>query len=103
MEHTVKRSYSVIRNEKIPFIMHSMFNTMTTGRPGPVHMELPMDLQCEVADVNIHDLDKRLPVGVAFPDPEAIKRAVKLLLDAKRPVIVAGGGAITANASEALT
>ena len=103
MEEVTKRSYSAIRVEEVPFIMHRMFNTMTTGRPGPVHMELPMDLQCEVADVNIHDLAKRVPIGVAHPDPKAITRAVELLLNAERPVIVAGGGAISANASEALT
>ena len=103
MEEVTKRSYSAIRVEEVPFIMHRMFNTMTTGRPGPVHMELPMDLQCEVADVNIHDLAKRVPMGVAHPDPKAITRAVELLLNAERPVIVAGGGAITANASQALT
>ena len=103
MEEVTKRSYSVIRVEEVPFIMHRMFNTMTTGRPGPVHMEMPMDLQCEVADLNIHDLAKRVPLGVAHPDPKAITRTVELLLNAERPVIVAGGGAITANASLALT
>ena len=103
MEEVTKRSYSAIRVEEVPFIMHRMFNTMTTGRPGPVHMELPMDLQCEVADVKIHDLAKRVPIGVAHPDPKAITRAVELLLNSERPVIVAGGGAITANASQALT
>ena len=103
MEEVTKRSYSAIRVEEVPFIMHRMFNTMTTGRPGPVHMELPMDLQCEVADINIHNLAKRVPMGVAHPDPKAITRAVELLLNAERPVIVAGGGAITANASQALT
>jgi acetolactate synthase-1/2/3 large subunit len=103
MEEVTKRSYSAIRVEEVPFIMHRMFNTMTTGRPGPVHMELPMDLQCEVADVDIHDLTKRIPIGVAHPDPKAITCAVELLLSAERPVIVAGGGAITANASHALT
>ncbi|XXK32542.1 thiamine pyrophosphate-binding protein [Rhodobacteraceae bacterium nBUS_24] len=103
MEEVTKRSYSAIRVEEVPFIMHRMFNTMTTGRPGPVHMELPMDLQCEVADVNIHNLAKRVPMGVAHPDPKAITRAVELLLNAERPVIVAGGGAITANASQEIT
>ena len=103
MEEVTKRSYSAIRVEEVPFIMHRMFNTMTTGRPGPVHMELPMDLQCEVADINIHNLAKRVPMGVAHPDPKAITRAVELLLNAERPVIVAGGGAITANASQEIT
>ena len=103
MEKVTKRSYCAIRVDEVPFIMHRMFNTMLSGRPGPVHMELPMDLQCETADVQIHDLAKRMPVGVAHPDPAAIKAAVELLLKAERPVICAGGGAITANASAVLT
>ncbi|MFV0491105.1 MAG: thiamine pyrophosphate-binding protein [Pseudorhodobacter sp.] len=87
----------------LPTIMHRAFNEMTTGRRGPVHVEVPMDVQVESADVNIHPLEKRMPVGVAHPDPKAIKAAVDLLLKAERPVIVAGGGAITAEASAALT
>ena len=103
IEEVTKRSYSPIRVEEIPFTMHRAFNTMLTGRRGPVHLELPMDLQCETADVQIHDLEKRMPIGVCHPDPVAVRRAVELLLSAKRPVICAGGGAITAEASEALT
>jgi acetolactate synthase I/II/III large subunit len=103
MEEVSKRSYSPIRVEEIPFVMHRAFNTMLSGRQGPVHMELPMDLQCESADVQIHDLSKRMAVGVAYPDPEAIRRAIDLLIAAERPVICAGGGAISSNASAALT
>jgi acetolactate synthase I/II/III large subunit len=103
MEEVSKRSYSPIRVEEIPFVMHRAFNTMLSGRPGPVHVELPMDLQCETADVEIHDLSRRMAVGVAHPDPEAVRRAVELLVASERPVICAGGGAITSNASAALT
>ena len=103
MEEVTKRSYSPIRVEEVPFTMHRAFNTMMSGRRGPVHVELPMDLQCETADVEIHDLSKRIPIGVAYPDPAAIKQAVDLLLSAERPVICAGGGAISADASDALT
>jgi acetolactate synthase-1/2/3 large subunit len=103
METLTKRSYKPIRVEEIPFVMHRAFNTMLTGRPGPVHVELPMDLQCESADVAIHPLASRMAVGVAYPDPVAVERAAALLLKAERPVIVAGGGAILANASDALT
>ena len=48
-------------------------------------------------------LQKRLPTGVAYPDPKAIEAAAEVLLTARRPVIVAGGGAISANASDELT
>ncbi len=102
-EQVTKRAYKAGRVDELPFIMHRAFNTMLSGRPGPVHVEVPMDIQVEAADVDIHPLDLRMARGVAYPDPQAVERAVKLLLSAQRPVIVAGGGAISANASEELT
>ncbi|PBB25141.1 MULTISPECIES: thiamine pyrophosphate-binding protein [unclassified Mesorhizobium] len=102
-EQVTKRAYKAGRVDELPFIMHRAFNTMLSGRPGPVHVEVPMDIQVEAADVEIHPLDLRMARGVAYPDPKAVERAVKLLLSAERPVIVAGGGAISANASGELT
>ena len=102
-EQVTKRAWAASSVAVLPTIMHRAFNAMMTGRPGPVHVEVPMDVQVEAAEVSIHPLEKRLPIGVAHPDPQAIAAAAKLLLTAKRPVIVAGGGAITANASAELT
>ncbi|WP_417264467.1 thiamine pyrophosphate-binding protein [Celeribacter sp.] len=102
-EQVTKRAWQAHSTKVLPTIMHRAFNEMMTGRPGPVHVEVPMDVQVEADDVTIHPLEKRLPTGIAHPDPEAIKAAAKVLLGAKRPVIVAGGGAITANASKELT
>jgi acetolactate synthase-1/2/3 large subunit len=102
-EQVTKRSYKAGRVDELPFIMHRAFNTMLSGRPGPVHVEVPIDIQVEAADVEIHPLDLRMARGVSYPDPQAVERAVKLLLSAERPVIVAGGGAISANASNELT
>lgn len=46
----------------------------------------------------MHDLQERTPVGKVYPDPQAIKRAAEVLREAKRPMIVIGGGVITAEA-----
>lgn len=102
-EQVTKRAWQATSVSTLPSIMHRAFNEMLTGRPGPVHVEVPMDVQVDAAEVTIHPLQKRLPVGVAHPDPQAIAAAVAVLLTAKRPVIVAGGGAISANASAELT
>ena len=102
-EQVTKRAYKAGRVDELPFIMHRAFNTMMSGRQGPVHVEVPMDIQTEAADVVIHPLDTRMAIGVAYPDPIAIEKAAGLLLGAQRPVIIAGGGAISANASKALT
>ncbi|WP_138471952.1 thiamine pyrophosphate-binding protein [Poseidonocella sp. HB161398] len=102
-EQVTKRAWQANSVKVLPSIMHRAFNEMMTGRPGPVHVEVPMDVQVEADDVTIHPLSQRLPIGVAHPDPKAIEAAVALLKTAARPVIVAGGGAITANASKELT
>src|SRR5947209_1605454 len=66
-------------------------------------MEVPLDVQVETTDIDVADLARRLPVGKLRADAQAIEAAIKLLLTAKRPCIVVGGGAITANASPELT
>ncbi|MED4582319.1 thiamine pyrophosphate-binding protein [Brevibacillus choshinensis] len=98
-EGVTKRHWEVSCVEELPFIMHRAFSSMLTGRPGPVHIEVPMDVQAEAAEVEIHALAKRLPVGKTRPDASTVAEAVKLLVSAKRPVIVAGGGAITSEST----
>jgi acetolactate synthase I/II/III large subunit len=98
-----KRTFDVIRADQVPFVMHRAWNAMLTGRPGPVHMEIPLDVQTESAEIDIAELSKRLPMGKTRADGQTIEAAIQLLLSAKRPCIVAGGGAITANASPELT
>jgi acetolactate synthase I/II/III large subunit len=98
-----KRTFDVIRADQLPFVLHRAWNAMLTGRPGPVHMEIPLDIQAETTDIDVADLSKRLPMGKTRADAPTIEVAIQLLLSAKRPCIVAGGGAITANASFELT
>ncbi|HYW37786.1 MAG TPA: thiamine pyrophosphate-binding protein [Terriglobales bacterium] len=98
-----KRNFDVIRADQVPFVLHRAWNAMLTGRPGPVHMELPLDVQVETTDIDVADLTKRLPVGKPRADGQAIEAAIQLLLSAKRPCVVVGGGAITAEATPELT
>lgn len=98
-EAVSKRNWVAQRVDELPFIMQRLFSSMLTGRPGPVHLEVPMDVQAETADVQIHELAKRLPIGKSHPAPEAVAAAVQLLSTAQRPVIVVGGGAITGEAA----
>ncbi|AIL80801.1 MULTISPECIES: thiamine pyrophosphate-binding protein [Acinetobacter] len=97
-EAVSKRHWVVTRVEELPFAMHRAWSAMTTGRPGPVHIEIPMDVQAEAAEVALHPLSERLPVGKVYPDPEAVAAAADVLRDAKRPVMVIGGGVITGEA-----
>ncbi len=100
--HVVKKQFTVSTVSELPFVLHRAFSAMLTGRPGPVHLEVPMDVQAAMADVELHELAARLPVGVTYPDPQAITRAAELLASASRPVIAIGGGAVTANAADDL-
>lgn len=100
--HVTKRNFDMINADSAAFIMHRAFSAMTTGRPGPVHVDIPMDVQSAETDIDVQDLSKRLPMGRQRADSLAIEAAIELLLSAERPCIVAGGGAITSNASAGL-
>jgi acetolactate synthase-1/2/3 large subunit len=102
MEPIVKRYWQVSRVDQLPYVMHRAFNQMLSGRPGPVLVDLPMDVAADAEDVELPDPEEREPQGRLRPDAGAIRRAAELLLKAKRPVILVGGGVITANASDEL-
>ena len=97
-----KKHFEARTVAELPFILHRAFNAMLTGRPGPVHVEIPMDLQAESTDVEIHDLARRLPLGRLYPDPDAISDAARVLHGARRPVIAIGGGVISSTAAPEL-
>ena len=91
--------------ENIPEIVKNAFHIATSGRPGPVVIDVPKDTTApdKLFDfvypekVNIRSYNP--PIN---PEKEQIERAVEAILDAEKPVIYAGGGAINSNASEEL-
>ncbi|MFX1429286.1 MAG: thiamine pyrophosphate-binding protein [Promethearchaeota archaeon] len=100
LEPIVKRSFEVDTVRQLATIMQRAFNIMLTGRRGPVHIDLPMDVQANSIEIEIPEPLERRSIGRIRGDPEMIKKAVKLIKDSKRPVLFIGGGAITSNASE---
>lgn len=101
-EHVTKRNFEMITADSAPFIIHRAFSAMMTGRPGPVHVDIPLDIQSAETDIDVQDLAGRLPTGRQRAESVAIENAIELLLNAERPCIVAGGGLITSNGSAAL-
>lgn len=101
-EPIVKEWWQPSRVEDLPFVLHRAWNAMTTGRPGPVLMDVPMDVQAASAEVRIPVPDAREARGRPRPDAAEVERAAALLAGAKRPVIVAGGGVIGAEATAEL-
>ena len=83
---------------RIPEYIARAFRTALTGRRGPVHLTIPLDVQEAVVDeaeVELYSPQDSRPRGQVLGDPQRIKEAVDLLHSARRPMIVAGGGAYT--------
>src|SRR5215475_8323208 len=88
-----KGSWSVAETRQIPEVLTTAIRAALSGRPGPVFVEIPVDLLLNRVD------DRLAPVPVkyvhrppALADPDAVETLAGLLRDAERPVVIAGGG-----------
>jgi acetolactate synthase-1/2/3 large subunit len=97
-----KHNFMVRSAAEVPQMVRLAFKIATTGRQGPVHIDLPKDVQVEESNVKIPSKVKYLKKVETKPRAEEVRRAVKLLTQANRPLILAGGGVISANASAEL-
>lgn len=102
----VKHSFMVQNAEDIPAIVKKAFYIATTGRPGPVVIDVPKDVTDPARKFEYHYPESVKMRSYSVPSKGhtgQIKKAVEILLAAKRPVIYAGGGVIQGNAAELLT
>ena len=97
-EPVVKEWWQPSRVDDLPFMLHRAWNAMVSGRPGPILLDIPMDVQAEAANVRLPDPNEREARGRVRPAADDVERAAALVRSARRPVIVAGGGAILAEA-----
>ncbi len=100
-----KHNWLVTDAADIPRVVAEAFHVATTGRPGPVLIDMPKDIAQSHMDwywPEPSDLDLPGYRPVTVGDPELIRRAAELILAAERPVIYAGGGILKARASEGL-
>ena len=96
-----KRVYRVDRPADLPRIVERAFHLCKTGRPGPVLVDVPMDILS--ADLPENSFEKEPPVVAPVAiDPSAVSKIVEILATAERPVIYAGGGVISAGATSSL-
>ncbi len=96
-----KLSLQVNKTERIPEMVHYAFRTALSGKQGPVFLDIPRDLlddQTIEAEVLAPEAYRAVDSRIAG-DPQAIQRAVTLLTQAQRPLLLAGGGIIDAEAS----
>ena len=100
----VKHSVMIQDPQELPRAIHEAFHIARSGRPGPVLVDIPMDLsRAEIDYEPVTDL--RLPgyQPKIEGNQKQIRQAAKALAAAQRPVIYAGGGVVNANASAELT
>jgi len=100
----VKHNFLVKRAEDLAVTIKKAFHIATTGRPGPVVIDIPKDITANKAKYAYPDsIDIRSYKPVVDGHPGQIRRAVQLLLGAKRPMIYSGGGVILSDSSSILT
>jgi tartronate-semialdehyde synthase len=85
----------------VPRVLQQAFHIMRSGRPGPVLVDLPIDVQMAEIEFDI-DTYERLPVYKPAASRRQIEKAMDMLNESSKPLIVAGGGIINANASDLL-
>ena len=98
-----KANYQPRTIAEIPTTINTAFHIATTGRPGPVLVDLPKNVQSDQAEVEITNrIDARGYKPTREPNLDAINKASELLAKAETPLILAGGGVIIGNASDEL-
>jgi tartronate-semialdehyde synthase len=96
-----KSAVTVMEAGQVPGAFQKAFQTMRSGRPGPVLIDLPLDVQMTEIEF---DPDTYTPLPIAKPAASRgqVEKALAMLAEAERPLIVAGGGIVNADASDLL-
>src|ERR671928_647211 len=99
----VKHSFMIQYPTEIPRAVHEAFHIARTGRPGPVLIDIPQDLsRAEIDYEPVRDVHLPGYQPTVEGNSKQIRLAAKALANARRPVLYAGGGVISANASAEL-
>ncbi|MBU6195245.1 MAG: glyoxylate carboligase [Burkholderiales bacterium] len=96
-----KMATTVLEPAQVPRVFQQAFHLMRSGRPGPVLIDLPFDVQMAEIEFDI-DTYEPLPVYKPAASRKQVDKALDMLMAAEKPLIVAGGGIINADASDLL-
>jgi len=88
-------SHTVLDPGEIPHVLARAFAVFSSGRPGPVHIEIPINLLASEREFPILNVQRVARPG---PDPQRISEAAELISKAKRTIVILGGGAVDAGA-----
>lgn len=98
----VKRSFQPTRAEMVPLAVTQAWDMLTAGRPGPVNLDVPLNVFVEETDQRAHRGAESRIANATPGDPTVLTAALEALLAARQPVIIAGQGVLLGQASEAL-
>nr|WP_297160605.1 biosynthetic-type acetolactate synthase large subunit [Thermogemmatispora sp.] len=97
-----KHNFLVKRVEELADVVHEAFQLARSGRPGPVLIDVPKDVQFAKTlyrpAASVRSIELYRAMRVPQPEPEAIQQAARLIAQARRPVIMSGHGVILSNA-----
>lgn len=95
-----KHNYLVTKAADLPRVLKEAFHIAATGRPGPVHVDIPKDVTAEIAEFD-YSLEINLETYKPHTkgNPRQIKKAIEAIANAKRPLFYLGGGIINSNAA----
>ncbi len=102
-----KHHYLLTKTEDIPRVIKEAFHIARTGRPGPVLIDVPKDVQMNLVTWDV-DYDPEMNLPGYHPEvrrvhPNQIRAILKLIRESKKPIFYAGGGIVQANATEEFT
>lgn len=99
----VKHNYLVKSIDELPRILKEAFYIAKTGRPGPVHIDIPKDVSSAIDEFEYPDEIKMQTYKPNYKgNSKQIKKAIELIEASKKPLFYLGGGVISSNASEAV-
>jgi tartronate-semialdehyde synthase len=96
-----KWAVTVMEPALVPYVFQKAFHLMRSGRPGPVLIDLPLDVQLAEIEFDAETYEPLVPYKPEATRAQA-EKALRMLNEAERPLIVAGGGIINADASDLL-
>jgi acetolactate synthase I/II/III large subunit len=89
-----KGAWLCVRPDTVIEVLNQAYKVATSGKPGPVFIQLPLDIQLADVEGEIESPKRRAVVSRPRPDKETMKRVVDLIGSAERPVLLPGGGAV---------
>jgi len=94
-----KHNFLIKKTEEIPRVVKMAFEIACSGRPGPVHIDIPKDVQVNEAEFE-YPTHRLYNYELPKPSMERLKKAAEMLMNSDKPMIMVGGGAIFSGASE---